>query len=577
LENLNRKVFSSASSGEKIKVLVVDDQKFICMLVKKIIENSSAIECVGFAQDGEEASRQIQASRPDVVVLDWELPGTDSIELMKKIQNYCPHISFLIFTSHEEEEYVSRAIRAGAKGYLLKGCSEQELVDGICSVHKGYAQLSAKLLADTLKIKPKIVSPPSDPDLSESDQIWSTVTTEKLESLPRVSLRLLLYVLLGSVAIALPWLFLAQFEEIAQVQGKIEPHPIATIVDAPTGGKVTHVKIRSGQKVKVNQTLLRLDSKLTLIELLEQQNQLKTQQKRLDRLKIVKNQAIESLRLLNAQFNPEKAEKQAQIRQAYALIEAKKSELIETSINLEGANAKLQRYQKAQSEGALSVELLSQAQTEVKQAHQNIVQAQTEIEQAKSFYLESQEALSILLEAQKIKAIEAQKELEQIESEILSVGGEIKQIQHLIASLSYQAKSQIISAPINGVIFDLAIDKPGSVIERGETLVSIAPQKARFVFRGQILSKDVGSGFLKLGMPARIKLDSFPWREFGLVRGKISWISPNSKQVNDLESTYSLEIELNQWQNIKVRDHLNFGQTGIAEVIVRKKKILDFY
>jgi multidrug efflux pump subunit AcrA (membrane-fusion protein) len=98
-------------------------------------------------------------------------------------------------------------------------------------------------------------------------EIWSGATTENIESLPRASLRLLLYVLLGAVVITIPWLFLAQFEQIAKIQGKIEPHPIATIVDAPVSGKIRSVEIRSGKKVKVNQTLLRLDSKLTLIEL----------------------------------------------------------------------------------------------------------------------------------------------------------------------------------------------------------------------------------------------------------------------------------------------------------------------
>jgi hemolysin D len=322
--------------------------------------------------------------------------------------------------------------------------------------------------------------------------------------------------------------------------------------------------------------LLRLDSKSTWIEVKGQQNQLKTQHSRLYKLQKGKNNAQKSLLALKTQFEAEYAQKQAQIKQAQTSIDARNSEMTEAKVNLKGARQKLHRYRQAQTEGALSVELLSIAQTEVKQARQNVVQAGATIEQAKTFYIESLKALAVLSGAQKIKTIEAQKELEQIESEILAVDGEIKQIKNSLANLNYQAKSQIISAPISGVIFDLAIDKPGSVIERGETLVSIAPQKARLVFRGQILTKDVGSGFLKVGMPAKIKLDSFPWREFGTVTGKIAWISPNSQPVADSQDTYDLEIKMNPNQNAKLRNYLNYGQTGVAEVIVRKKNIIDY-
>lgn len=574
MENLNYNHTSYSSPTQKLKVLVADDQDFICMLVKKIIERSSLIECVGLAQDGRECLMQIQTSEPDVVVLDLELPQTDSIKLIESSRNHFPHTSFLVFTSHEEEEYLHRAIAVGARGYILKGCSDTELIDAILSVHKGYAQLSLKLLGKIGSGQPQEI-PTGNTD-NEDLEIWSKTTTESIESLPRVSLRLILYVLLGAVMITIPWLFLAQFEQIAKVKGKITPQQKVTIIDAPVSNKVKSVVVKEGQKVKVNQTLLTFDSRLTFIEQQQQQHKLKTQQKRLNKLKALKNQAQKLLLVLEAQFESEIAEKQAQITQTQTVIEAKNSELVEAKVNLEEANKKFQRYQKAVGQGALSIELVAEVQQTVKQENQNVVQAKTAIAEAQSFYLESLSAKKALSEAHKIKAVEAQKELEQIKSEILTVEAEKEQIQSLIASLIIQAKSQVISSPIEGIIFDSAIDKPGSVVERGEPLVSIAPKRSRLVFRGQILSKDVNSGFLKVGMPATIKLDSFSWREFGTVVGKIAWISPNSQPVADKQDSYDLEIQLNPHQNAKLRNYLDFGQTGVAEIVVRKKNLIDY-
>ncbi|MGL5835617.1 MAG: response regulator [Waterburya sp.] len=571
MEEINYNAWEKAQT-QVIKVLVVDDQRSICLLVKTVITTARHIQCVGVVQDGNSVIAQIETTEPDVVILDLELPGIDSIKLIQKIQNKFPELKVLILTIHREQDYVRRAIYSGAKGYILKGSPPQELIDAISAIYKGYTQFSQSILPDVL------ADTSSEADGKKDEVLWSEITRENLESLPLVSLRLLIYVLVVLFFVSTPWVFFSQFEEIAKVKGKITPQQKVTIIDAPISGKVQSVLVKEGQKVQANQTLLTFDSRLTSIEQQQQQHKLKTQQKRLNKLKALKKQAQKSLLILEAQSESEIAEKQAQITQTQTLIEAKNSELVEAKVNLEEANKKFQRYQKAVGQGALSIELVSEAQQVVKQENQNVIQAQTAIAEAESLYSETLSAKKILSEAQKIKAAEAQKELKQIESEILSVDsvdGEIAQIKNLISGLNYEAKSQIISSPIEGIIFDSTINKPGSVVESGESLISIAPKRSRLVFRGQILSKDVGAGFLKVGMVARIKLDSFPWREFGIVSGKISWISANSKQIDNQE-IYEIEIEMNRHQNATLRNYLNFGQTGTAEVIVRKTNIINY-
>lgn len=77
--------------------------------------------------------------------------------------------------------------------------------------------------------------------------------------------------------------------------------------------------------------------------------------------------------------------------------------------------------------------------------------------------------------------------------------------------LKHQLKEETIVSPINGKVFMLAVNKPGAVINQGKFLVGIAPQNSRPIFRGQVKTKD--SGFLKVGITAKIELDSHSWRE----------------------------------------------------------------
>lgn len=113
--------------------------------------------------------------------------------------------------------------------------------------------------------------------------------------------------------------------------------------------------------------------------------------------------------------------------------------------------------------------------------------------------------------------------------------------------------------------------KPGAVVNVGEPLVSVAQEQSSLVFRGSVKSRD--SGFLRVGLPAKIKLDAFPWREFGTVVGKIIWIAPSSRITSDQEEVFDVEIQVNP----EFKAHLTYGQTGTAEIVTRVRSVIDFF
>jgi two-component system, NarL family, invasion response regulator UvrY len=125
-----------------IKVLLADDHDIVRAGLRRIIEDSGDIAVVGEAADGREAIQQIQQSPPDVAVVDISMPGLDGLEVLAQMHHYYPHLPILILTMHEEEQYVVRAIAAGAKGYLTKRSAPEQLVKAIRKVHAGGSYLS---------------------------------------------------------------------------------------------------------------------------------------------------------------------------------------------------------------------------------------------------------------------------------------------------------------------------------------------------------------------------------------------------------------------------------------------------
>jgi DNA-binding NarL/FixJ family response regulator len=128
----------------KIKVFIADDHSIVRAGLRRIVEESGDMEVIAEASDGKEALLQIQKELPDVAVIDISMPGLDGLEVTARLQAGYPKLPVIILTMHEEEQYVIRAIEAGAMGYITKRSAPEQLVNAIRKVHAGSRYLSAE-------------------------------------------------------------------------------------------------------------------------------------------------------------------------------------------------------------------------------------------------------------------------------------------------------------------------------------------------------------------------------------------------------------------------------------------------
>ncbi|MEU3399341.1 response regulator transcription factor [Streptomyces filamentosus] len=124
-----------------IRVLLVDDHQVVRRGLRTFLEVQDDIEVVGEASDGAEGVARAEELRPDVVLMDVKMPGTDGIEALKRLQALANPAKVLVVTSFTEQRTVVPALRAGASGYVYKDVDPEALAGAIRSVHAGHVLL----------------------------------------------------------------------------------------------------------------------------------------------------------------------------------------------------------------------------------------------------------------------------------------------------------------------------------------------------------------------------------------------------------------------------------------------------
>jgi DNA-binding NarL/FixJ family response regulator len=143
-----------------VRVVVVDDHPLIRQGLRAVLTSLEGFEMVGEASTGDEAFAVVRACRPDVVLMDLNLPGTDGLAVTKQIVAECPEVGVLVLTMREDDAAVFTAMRAGARGYLVKGADQEEIVRAITSVARGEAIFGSHIATRVLDA---LSSPPSKP------------------------------------------------------------------------------------------------------------------------------------------------------------------------------------------------------------------------------------------------------------------------------------------------------------------------------------------------------------------------------------------------------------------------------
>ena len=133
-----------------IKILIVDDQNFTRQALQAILEAESDFEVIGKANSGSDALAQMEEKATDIIIVDLEMPEMDGLTVTRIISERFPETRVIILSSHDDKININGAVEAGARGYLLKSTSTQEIADTIRAVQRGYFQLGPGLFEKLL-------------------------------------------------------------------------------------------------------------------------------------------------------------------------------------------------------------------------------------------------------------------------------------------------------------------------------------------------------------------------------------------------------------------------------------------
>ncbi len=135
-----------------IKVLIADDQDLIRESLKIVLDMNGDMQVVGLAENGNKVLEFVKKNVPDVILMDIRMPEVDGVLCTKTVKEKYPDVKIIILTTFDDDDYVYHALKYGASGYLLKGCSVQELTSAIHTVVSGGSILNKNVTAKVVKL-----------------------------------------------------------------------------------------------------------------------------------------------------------------------------------------------------------------------------------------------------------------------------------------------------------------------------------------------------------------------------------------------------------------------------------------
>lgn len=154
----------------EIRILLAEDQTLLRQGLRTILDLEPGMTVVGEAADGEEAVRRAVELRPDIILMDIQMPERNGVEATALITASCPSTRVIVLTTFDYDEYVFNAIKSGAMGYLLKDVPAPQLVDTIRRVHAGESFIQPSVASKVLLEYGRRPSLPPGEELTEREQ-----------------------------------------------------------------------------------------------------------------------------------------------------------------------------------------------------------------------------------------------------------------------------------------------------------------------------------------------------------------------------------------------------------------------
>ncbi len=136
---------------ESIRILIADDHPIVREGLATVLNQEEDIEVVGLAENGVRAVSLARELRPDVILMDLQMPEMDGVEAIQRIKEEAEDIGIIILTTYDTDDYIFRGIEAGARAYLLKDSPPEEVLKAIRAVHKGESLIQPRVASSLLE------------------------------------------------------------------------------------------------------------------------------------------------------------------------------------------------------------------------------------------------------------------------------------------------------------------------------------------------------------------------------------------------------------------------------------------
>jgi hemolysin D len=404
---------------------------------------------------------------------------------------------------------------------------------------------------------------------------WAEPTQELLDALPRRWSRGLLYgmVLFGSVV--LPWAAYARVDEVGTAKGRLEPRGKTMRLDARTAGAIAKIHVKEGQQVQAGDRLVELNADLIRNQEQQTQTKLESQLNRLAQLQAMGRQ-LEVTRQtqklqIQAQLNEQVADRD---RTAYRLRYYETAQDLTRQV-LQRDQTRADRFREFQRIGIIPGVQAEDAERAALETQQRVSQMAADRDQTQAELQKQASTYERIRREGEVTLLVSQRQQQESQAEITQLRTDIAQTRHQIEALNLQLQQTVVTVPIAGTIFELPVQRPGAVVQPGEQIATIAP-----ILRAKLSSRE--SGFVKVGLPVKVKFDAYPFQDYGIIPGKVRWIAPDSKSqttAQGQEELYDVEIVLDQ-NFIRIGNKtvaLSAGQAASAEIVIRQRRVIDFF
>jgi HlyD family secretion protein len=461
---------------------------------------------------------------------------------------------------------------------------------------------------------------------------WSPSVQSVLDQPPA---NLPLRFILGGMAFFMAfgaWAWFGTIEEVGKATGKLVPEGETYRVQPIGSGKVSRIVVKEGQEVKAGQIVAELDTDLAQKEIERLKEALSSYQNEVNQKQSLLSQAemeaetradiaaAEQLshrsaialarekafttRQLIAQQQAELRAYQSRRYQLQPISSTSQEYLAQLGKELSSNQERLARLKSLEDEGAVSKEFVFQAEREIQEIEQRITQtklqevtsvseklfdADQSLRDLASRLTENQGALVTRnkeveqLEAQLAQKqaeanttqIQAQQKIKQLELEIAQTKAKIADTRNQIAAAQAKFRDNYLKAPIDGVVLSLNLKNPGEVLQVGQTVAEIAPNGVPLVLSAVLPNKE--AGLVKTGMPVHVKLDAYPYQDYGVIPGEVTIISADAKANEQLGPVYTVEVKLERDYVNDDQQQVKFkaGQTATADIVIRRRRIAD--